>query len=80
VDFGYAVFERAALNLIFDFAIPQGAFESDELPLLEGLGELREIPPGKDAMSFGTGFVVALVVLPALLGCYVEDDVLSALQ
>ena len=72
----YAVFERSALNLIFDLAKPQSAFKSDELPLLESLGELREIPPGIDAMPFGAGFVVAFVVLPAFLGCDVEDDVL----
>ena len=77
MDFGYAVFERSALNLIFDLAIPQSAFKGDELPLLERFGELREIPPGKDAMPFGPGFVVAFVVLPALLGCDVEDDVLA---
>src|SRR3984957_457101 len=77
MDFGYAVFERSALNIIFDLAIPQGAFKGDELPLLEGFGELREIPPGIDAMPFGAGFVVAFVVLPAFLGCDVEDDVLS---
>jgi hypothetical protein len=33
MDFGYAVFERSALNLIFDLAIPQSAFKGDELPL-----------------------------------------------
>src|SRR5260370_41847255 len=27
-------------------------------------------------MPFGAGFVIALVVLPAFLGCDVEDDVL----
>ena len=70
------VLEHSALDLIFDLAIPQSAFKSDELPLLERLGELREIPPGEDAVPFGTGFVVALVVLPALLGCDAEDDVL----
>src|ERR1700679_704332 len=76
MDFGYPVFERSALSLIFDLAIPQSAFKGDELPLLERFGELREIPPGIDAMPFGAGFVVAFVVLPALLGCDVEDDVL----
>ena len=30
-----------------------------------------------DAMPFGPGFVVAFVVLPAFLGCDVEDDVLA---
>jgi hypothetical protein len=34
MDFGYTVFERSALNLIFDFTIPEGAFKRDELPLL----------------------------------------------
>src|SRR6204780_3998659 len=77
MDFGYAMFERSALNLIFDLAIPQSAFKGDELSLLERFGELREIPPGIDAMPFGEGFVVAFVVLPAFLGCDVEDDVLA---
>jgi len=76
VDLRDAVLERGALNLILDLAIPQGAFEGDELPFLESLGELREIPPGIDAMPFGAGFVVTFVVLPAFLGCNVEDDVL----
>src|SRR5580698_3439764 len=69
------VLERGALILYL--AIPQGAFQGDELPLLESFGELREIPPGIDAMPFGAGFVVAFVVLPAFLGCDVEDDVLA---
>ena len=67
MDFGYAVFERGALGLILDLAIPENAFQGDELPLLEGLGELREIPPGVDAVPLGAVLVVALVVLPALL-------------
>src|SRR5580693_1648353 len=79
MDFGYAVFERSALDLIFDLAIPQSAFKGDELPLLERFSELREIPPGIDAMPFGAGFVVAFVVLPAFLGCDVEDDVLAVI-
>jgi hypothetical protein len=76
VDFRDPVLERGALNLILYLAIPQGAFKGDELPLLESLGELREIPPGIDAMPFGAGFVVAFVVFPAFLGCDVEGDVL----
>jgi hypothetical protein len=71
------VLERGALDLILDLAIPQGAFEGDKLPLLESFGEVRKVPPGKDAMPFGAGFVVASVVLPAFLGCDVEDDVLA---
>ena len=77
--FGYAVFEPGALNLIFNLAIPQSAFKSDELPLLEGFCELGEITPGEDAMPFGASFVVAFVVLPAPRGCDVEGDVLFAI-
>src|SRR5260370_3272853 len=77
MDFGYAVFERGVLNLILDLAISQSALKGDELPLLERFGELREISPGKDAMPFSAGFVVALVVLPAFLSCNVEGDVLA---
>ena len=76
VDLRDPVLERGALNLILDLAIPQGAFKGDELPFLESLGELREIPPGIDAMPLGAVLVAALVVLPALLGCDVEDNVL----
>src|SRR5580693_5544261 len=77
MNFSYAVFERSALNLIFDLAIPQSAFKGDELPLLEGFGEFREIPPGIDSMPFGAGFVIAFVGLPAFLGCDVEHDELA---
>jgi hypothetical protein len=76
VDFGDPVLEGGPLDFILYLAMPESAFEGDELPLLEGLGELREVPPGIDAMPFGTGFVVAFVVLPALLGCDVEGVVL----
>ena len=43
VDLRDAVLERGAFNLILDLTIPQGAFKGDELPLLERLGEPREI-------------------------------------
>src|ERR1700733_8489932 len=76
VDFCDPVLEGGALDLVLDLAIPQGSVKSDELPFLESLGELREIPPGIDAVPLGAGFVLAFVVLPALLGCDVEDDVL----
>lgn len=35
--------------------------QGDELPLLENLGELREIPPGIDAVPFGAVTVRLLV-------------------
>ena len=53
MDFGDPVLERRALDLILDLAIAEGAFKGDELPLLESLGELGEIPPGIDAVPFG---------------------------
>jgi hypothetical protein len=77
VDLRDPVPERGALKFVFDLAIPQCALKGDELPLLESLGELREIPPGKDAVPFGAGFVISFVVLPALLGSDVEDDVIA---
>jgi hypothetical protein len=76
MDFCDPVLEGGALDFILYLAISENAFQGDELPLQESLGELREIPPGIDAMPFGAGFVLAFVVLPALLGCDVEDDVL----
>jgi hypothetical protein len=76
VDLGDPVLEGGSFDIILYLAIPENAFQGDELPLLEGLGELREISPSEDAMPFGAGFVVAFVVLPAFLGCDVEGDVL----
>jgi hypothetical protein len=75
-DLGDPVLEAGPFDVILYLAIPKNAFQGDELPLLESLGELREISPCEDAMPFSAGFVVAFVVLPALLGCDVEDDVL----
>jgi hypothetical protein len=76
VDLGDPVLEGGPFDVILYLAIPENAFQGDELPLLESLGELREIPPGKDAMPFSAGFVLAFVVFPALLGCDVEGDVI----
>src|SRR5271163_2300708 len=69
--------EGCALDVVFHVAICESSFQGDELSFLEGLGELREIPPGVDAVPLGAGLIVALVVLPALLGCDVEDDELT---
>src|SRR3984885_5060977 len=77
VDLSDPVLEGCALHFVLDFAIPEGAFKRDELPLLESFGKLRETSPGKDAMPLGSGFVVAFVVLPALLGRDIEHDVLA---
>jgi hypothetical protein len=75
VDLCDPVLEGGAFDLI-SLAIPENAFQGDELPLLESFGEFREIPPGIDPVPLGARFVVAFVVLPALLGCDVEDNVL----
>ena len=61
VDLCDPVLEGCPCDLILDLAIPEDAFKGDELPFLEGLGELREIPPGIDAVPFGAGFVVVFV-------------------
>ena len=66
--------EGGPVDLILYLAIPKNAFQGDELPLLESLGELGEIAPGKDAVPFGSVLVVALVILPAFLGCDVEGS------
>ena len=62
---------------VFDLAIPEDAFEGDELAFLERPGELGQALPGIDAMPFGAGLVLALVVAPALLRGDGEDDVLA---
>lgn len=77
MDLRDPMFEPSALHLILDLKIPQGTFDCDELSPLESPGELRKIAPGIDAVLFGAGFVVAFVVLPAFLGCDVDDDVLA---
>jgi hypothetical protein len=77
MDLSDPVLEAIAFDVFLDFAIPEGSFQGDELPFLERSGELREMAPGKDAMPFGAGLVLALVVLPALLGGEMEDDVLA---
>jgi hypothetical protein len=77
VDLGDPVLEGCPVDLILDLAIAKDSFKSDELSLLEGFGELGEIPPRIDAMPFGARFVFAFVVLPAFLGCDVEDDLLT---
>ena len=69
--------EGDTLDVFFNFAIPECYFKGNELPLLEDPGEFREIAPGIDAVPLGAGLVVALVVLPALLGSEIEDDVLA---
>jgi hypothetical protein len=48
--------------------------QADELALQERLGEGGEIAPGVDAVLFGAGFILALLVLPTLAGGKVEDD------
>ena len=67
--------EGCPFDFVLYLAIAENAFESDELPLLESFGELREIPPGIDTVPSGAVLVVGFIILLALLGCDVEDDV-----
>ena len=79
VNLGDPVLDWCALDVIFDFAVAKGPFEGDELALLESLGKLGEIAPGIDAMPFGPGFVIALIVLPVFLGSDVKGTTNSRL-
>jgi hypothetical protein len=45
VDFGDPVLEGGPFDLILYLAIPENAFKGDELPLLEGFGELPRLSP-----------------------------------
>ena len=73
MDLGEPVFDGSA----FDLAVAKGAFEGDELALLESLGEFLEIAPGIDAMPFGAGFLISFVIFPAFLSGDVEDNELA---
>ena len=75
MDLGDGVFDLLALDGFLDRAILDLPLQADELPLLERLGEVGEIAPGIDAVPFGAGFIIALVVLPALAGSDAEDGV-----
>jgi hypothetical protein len=75
VDLGDGVLERLALDIFLDRPVLDLPLLADELPLQERLGEVGEIAPGIDAVPFGAGFVLALVVLPALAGGDAEDSV-----
>ena len=68
VDLGDGVLERLTLDIFLDRPVLDLPLQADELPLLERLGEVGEIAPGIDAVPFGAGFVLALIVLPALAG------------
>jgi len=68
VDLGDGVLERLALDIFLDRPVFDFSLQADELPLQERLGEVGEIAPSIDAVPFGAGFVLALVVLPALAG------------
>ena len=74
MDFG-----ETLLAVLFglDVAVAQGAFEGDELALLQRLGEPGELTPSIDAVPLGAGLVFAPVVLPDLLGGEVEDGELA---
>ena len=68
MNFGDGVLDLLALDSLFDRAILDLPFQADKLALQERLGEIGEIAPGVDAVPFCAGFVLALLVLPALAG------------
>ena len=75
VDLGDGVLERLALDIFLDRPVLDLPLQADELTLQERLGEVGEIAPRVDAVPFGAGFVLALVVFPALAGSDAEDGV-----
>jgi hypothetical protein len=75
VDLGDGVFEWLTLDIFLDRPVLDLPLQAEELPFQERLGEIGEIAPGVDAVPFGAGFVLALVVLPALASGKVEDGV-----
>jgi hypothetical protein len=68
MDLSDPVLDCEPVDVFFVLAITESSFERDKLALLERPGKLGEIAPGEDAMPFGPDFVVAFIVLPALLG------------
>ena len=56
------VLEACAFDIFRHLAILKGSFERDELPLLQNPGELREIPPGVDAMPFSPALVASTLL------------------
>ena len=60
MDLSDPVLEVRAFDIFLDFAILEGSFQRGELPFLENFGELLEVAPGKDAMPFGAGLILAL--------------------
>jgi len=75
VDLGDSVFEWLTLDIFLDRPVLDLSLQADELPFLERLGEVGEITPSVYAVPFGAGFVLALLVLPALAGGNAEDGV-----
>jgi len=76
VDLGDAMLHRGAVDFFGVLTIPNLAINADELALLESLRKAREVAPGVDPVPFGTALVVALLVLPAVLGGDAQDNVL----
>ena len=75
VDLGDGVLERLTLDIFLNRPVLDLPLQADELPLQKRLGEVGEIAPGVDAVPFGAGFILALVVLPDLAGGDAENGV-----
>ena len=75
VDLGDGVLERLSFDIFLDRPVLDLPLQADEMFLLERLGEVGEIAPGVNAVPFGAGFILALLVLPALAGGDAEDGI-----
>jgi hypothetical protein len=67
MDLRDGVLERLALDIFLDRPVLDLLLQDDELSLQERPGEVGEIAPGIKSVPIGAGFVLALIVLPALL-------------
>jgi hypothetical protein len=77
VNLRNAVFNGRSVDFFGVLAIANLAIDADELALLESLRKAGKVAPGADAVPLGAAFVVALLVLPAILGGDAQDNLLK---
>lgn len=76
MDLGDAMLHGGPVEFFGVLAIANLAVDADELALLESLRKTRKVTPRINAVPLGAAFVIALVVLPAVLGGDAKDNVL----
>src|SRR5258708_38572178 len=76
MDLSDAMLDGVSVDFFGVLTIANLAIDADELALLQSLRKARKIAPGVDPVPLGAAFVVALVVLPAVLGGDAQDNVL----